>query len=425
MMRLIISIILFVVSKADSQWYVNVYTQNGSYSDIQMVNEQIVYTSGTDSFKVFKSTNSGNSWNLIHYSNTHFLYYALSFVSEMVGYLVGNYGKKTTNGGVNWSNFYPGDDVEFLNELTGYFISMDWSIMRTTKGGQTYWNWWANMIEPRGLDFINVNTGWVVGRPLVATRCYKTTNAGITWFTQNIYTPADREAVSFLDSNYGIAVGSGPFSFTTNGGAYWYYVNLSMGGEYSDVQFVSRDVIYAVGIYGKIIKSTDGGVSWFMQNSGTTAHLSGVSFINENTGFACGNNVILKTTNGGISAVVPISNNIPSEFKLYQNYPNPFNPSTKIRFDVRPPLYPLLSKEGITGLGLNESIDSWRVILKVFDILGREVATLVNEQMKPGTYEVSFDANGLASGVYYYTLVADSYGEAGDFKETRKMVLVR
>jgi uncharacterized delta-60 repeat protein len=89
---------------------------------------------------------------------------------------------------------------------------------------------------------------------------------------------------------------------------------------------------------------------------------------------------------------------MPTEYSLSQNYPNPFNPSTKMRF-------------GVSGSGL--------VSLKAYNMLGQEVATLVNDAMKPGIYEVTWDASALASGVYYYRL------QAGSFVETKKLVLLR
>lgn len=91
-------------------------------------------------------------------------------------------------------------------------------------------------------------------------------------------------------------------------------------------------------------------------------------------------------------------NSIPNEFKLEQNYPNPFNPATSIKYKVA----------SITN-----------VKLAVYDILGREVATLVDEIKPPGTYEVSFDASRLSAGMYVYTI------QAGKFSETRKMLLLK
>jgi len=95
---------------------------------------------------------------------------------------------------------------------------------------------------------------------------------------------------------------------------------------------------------------------------------------------------------------------------LHQNYPNPFNPSTKIKFDIINPLFPIES--GSSTRGENVS-------LKVFDITGREIQTLVNEQLNPGTYEVTFDGSNYASGIYFYQL------RTGEFTETKKFALIK
>jgi len=108
-----------------------------------------------------------------------------------------------------------------------------------------------------------------------------------------------------------------------------------------------------------------------------------------------------------INSVTNISDNSqPQEFYLYQNFPNPFNPSTKIKFTI-------------PGVIASETKQSQLVTLKVFDILGNEVATLVNEEKPEGTYEVDFNGTGLSSGIYFYEL------SAGNFIETKKMILLR
>ncbi|MBE0571454.1 MAG: T9SS type A sorting domain-containing protein [Ignavibacteriaceae bacterium] len=109
--------------------------------------------------------------------------------------------------------------------------------------------------------------------------------------------------------------------------------------------------------------------------------------------------------------------NLLTDFKLFQNYPNPFNPSTKIKFQI--PSFPLRQAQ----------IDIW-VTLKVYDVLGNEISTLVNEEKLPGTYEVEFSPEsriehlpagrqGPASGIYFYQL------KAGNYIETKKMVLIK
>jgi hypothetical protein len=116
---------------------------------------------------------------------------------------------------------------------------------------------------------------------------------------------------------------------------------------------------------------------------------------------------------GGLITAVEDGGNsfIPSSFLLYQNYPNPFNPTTTIRFS----LTPSLSK----GERVSSTGGRVRVTLKVFDVLGTEVATLVNGEVNAGEHAVVFNARNLPSGVYFYRL------QAGKFVQQRKMVLVK
>jgi hypothetical protein len=102
-----------------------------------------------------------------------------------------------------------------------------------------------------------------------------------------------------------------------------------------------------------------------------------------------------------------INSEIPKEYKLMQNYPNPFNPSTVISFSV-PDGFPI----GAVGNDKN-------VVLKVYDILGKEIATLVNEPLQPGTYEATFDGSNLMSGVYFYRL------QSGEFTDTKRMLMIK
>ncbi len=97
------------------------------------------------------------------------------------------------------------------------------------------------------------------------------------------------------------------------------------------------------------------------------------------------------------------NNQVPNKFVLYQNYPNPFNPTTKIKYSI-----PNVGKESTLSIQI-----------KVYDILGKEVATLVNENQQPGNYEVTFNGNRLASGIYFYRL------QAGKFTDTKKLILMK
>ena len=103
-----------------------------------------------------------------------------------------------------------------------------------------------------------------------------------------------------------------------------------------------------------------------------------------------------------ITGLIQDQNNIPLKFSLIQNYPNPFNPTTVIRYSIP------------DGTGRDLSVH-----LKVYDLNGKEVALLVNDKQSAGSYSVEFDGSKFASGIYFYTL------SAGEFKETRKMFLVK
>ncbi len=110
------------------------------------------------------------------------------------------------------------------------------------------------------------------------------------------------------------------------------------------------------------------------------------------------NGLVVQSVTYKYNNITSVPEQTPLEFALLQNYPNPFNPSTRIPFSI--------SRSGV-------------VSLKVYDILGRELQTLVNEQLNPGSYEATFDGARLASGVYYYRL------EANGFVQTKKLVLLR
>ena len=177
-----------------------------------------------------------------------------------------------------------------------------------------------------------------------------------------------------------------------------------------DVCFTDENIGTVVGstywfLGNTILRTTDGGISWSSQISGTNLHLYNVFFTDANNGWAVGiNGTILRTTNGGVTFIEDENNfTQPKEFLLKQNYPNPFNPSTKIKFTI--------------PSNVNSQMSN--VTLKVYDILGNEVTTLVNEEKPVGEFEVEFNGGGLPSGIYFYQLKAEWY------IETRKMVLLK
>jgi len=148
--------------------------------------------------------------------------------------------------------------------------------------------------------------------------------------------------------------------------------------------------------------SSDYGVNWISRNEGFGSNppYDVYQFIlSNNTLYALTTPYIWKRPyNEIITGVTKLNNTLPVTCQLYQNYPNPFNPVTKIRFDLPKNTYTKLI---------------------IYDMLGREIETIVNEQLVAGSYEVNWDARSYSGGVYYYRL------QAGDFVETRKMILVK
>jgi hypothetical protein len=210
-------------------------------------------------------------------------------------------------------------------------------------------------------------------------------------------------------STIGYAVGMGtpspPILKSTNSGVNWSIQPVPLGNALNSVYFTNALTGWVAGWIGSIMYTSNGGTNWTDQTSGTVNSLRSIYFANSLTGWAVGDlGTILKTGNGGITGIKPISNITPENFSLYQNYPNPFNPVTKIKFDI---------KESVVRS--QNSV----VKLRVFDILGKEVATLVNEQLQPGTYEVTFDASQYSSGIYFYKLTTEG------FTETKRMMLVK
>jgi hypothetical protein len=190
---------------------------------------------------------------------------------------------------------------------------------------------------------------------------------------------------------------------SSNAGSNWVLVSSNPNIEISRFQFLNENTGINV-VSNAFYKTTNGGINWNLHILPLYSLFGAPSFINENTGWIVGSyGYIIKTTTGGTIGIQPVTNEIPQSFMLYQNYPNPFNPVTKIKFNI-PPVGDAYMRP---------------VQIKIYDILGRDITTLFNEELKPGTYEIEWNASGFSSGVYFYRL------EAGEFSVTKKMVLLK
>jgi photosystem II stability/assembly factor-like uncharacterized protein len=228
-----------------------------------------------------------------------------------------------------------------------------------------------------------------------------TTNAGANWIMTK------RDSFVVFNWNYGYIrflngttgyFNDGFLKKTTNSGYNW--TNCDSTYNIKSFYFVNPTTGWVTGSYNtQIRRTTNGGLNWTLQQSQNASHLYSVYMVDALTGYAVGaNGTIVKTVTGGVTSVEKIGSEIPSEYELEQNYPNPFNQSTM--FNVRC---------SMTG----------RVKVSVYDVTGKEVAVLINEELKAGVYEVRFDAGDLPSGIYFYRM------EAGRFTETKKFILLK
>lgn len=264
-------------------------------------------------------------------------------------------------------------------------------VIRSGDNGLTWsLNEFPSVIYCNDLRFLNENTGFVSG---VETRTYqlpgsgifRTTNNGLSW--TKLQVDLDSLLVFGMET-------------VKNSEVVYFYAKKFKGTSYP---FEST---------GSVIgRSDDAGLTWTLQPvlntysmllncqalSSQEAYCVG-AYYNMGIGQLHLDPIVLKTTNGGAVSVSSQDQEIPSSISLSQNYPNPFNPATYLEFEI--------SNQGF-------------VSLKVYDILGKEITRLVNDELNTGTYRYKFDGSDLSGGIYFYELQVNNY------REVKKMVLLK
>lgn len=359
---------------------------------------------------VFNTTNGGSSW-IERPTDIIGQFSDVEAIDANHWIVTDNYSMlTTTNAGSSWirDTLYKGSKIQCFDanncvvlgdsvgSYTGYL-----SILKTTDGGFSWHRIVTDISPPEyysGIFFTDQLHGTIVN----GTRIYQTSDGGFHWIQRLNYDKSLQD-VFFLSSTNGVVVGggsSGVILRTTDSGQTWLPADADTSRWFAAITFVDANIGYAVGYLGNILKTTDGGASWTRQLTGVDNTFYAVAAPDANNATVVGNiHGIMHTSSGGVSEVE--ENTVtpaPRQYDLDQNYPNPFNPSTVIEFSVPYASY---------------------VTLKVFDVLGQTISTLVNEPMSAGSYSVSWNATGIASGVYFYRLQAES------FSETKKLVLLR
>jgi len=370
---------------------------------------------------ILRTTDGGSTWARQSIADSYGTgdLHAVSFSNNNTGIAVGTVfstapgyptylgtWSMTTNGGSNWSFGGGGmgilDGIFCISANVKIFVGNRGVIGRTTDGGSSWYAVYPYVTTAnlKGITFADVNKGTVVGD---SGTIFRTTDGGTTWIRQLSGTSNALKGVSFIDANIGIAVGdSGTILHTTDGGATWTSQSSGTLVTLRGVSSTDVNTGIAVGDSGTILRTTNGGAAWMIQMSGTTNRLMGISFIDVDTGTVVGDGgTILHTSTGGTAGVKDdpgYTTHIPDKCALKQNYPNPFNPSTNILFHVQSKTF---------------------VSLKVFDLLGREIATLVSGELSAGDHIQPWNAANISSGVYFYRL------QAGAFIETKRLIVLR
>ncbi len=366
---------------------------SGAYNSVFFIDRNTGWCTGS-AIQIRKTTNGGANWFKQYGPPVAGIAHSIYFFDANTGFIFGSknypyvpFAAKTTNGGSNWTELsasFTGaqelNDQNWLNSTTGWIAGYN-VLLKTTDGGNTFTNYFAN-VPPTGNGyndllctyFVNQQTGWLGGSNLDKQNIYITTNSGVNWVFQ-----------------------TNPVSVNN------YYVQIN------DMIFFSQDsgwAVHGTPITGAIMFTSNGGTNWVIEQ-GNTGWFQCITYYQRQKAWCGADGGMMWYTNMQQPLGITGNNNaVPKEFNLYQNFPNPFNPSTKIRFDVA------------SDRTLSEA-KGLIVQLKIYDILGKEVITLVNKQMNPGSYEVEFNASDLPSGVYFYRLVV------GSFTETKKMLLVK
>jgi photosystem II stability/assembly factor-like uncharacterized protein len=370
---------------------------------------------------IYRSLNKGENWTYIASlpsSPAHSFYVSPKDTNMMLASVgsSGGHVYRSTDYGQTWIiTWGPGQLTSYgmpmemdENHPDTVFLGPDNSILlRSTDFGATWTNW-SNFSFRSPCDFAIVygnsnimycgdgTTGSGSGE------FYKSTDGGINWALIHSVVGSEIPMIAISNLDPQLAIHS-----TWSAGGIWRTTNQWQ--NYSEVTTTSNcwaddiakddPTVAAYGVYGSTIYvSTDGGLNYTASSVGSSPEAGMLYYDRGNLFVQHGGGVYKMTVNYSvITANKQISGEVPKQFYLNQNYPNPFNPSTTIDYSI--------SKLSF-------------VQIKIYDILGRVVNTLINRDLAPGKYTVNFTGDKLSSGVYFYSLISD-----GNRIDTKKFIL--
>jgi photosystem II stability/assembly factor-like uncharacterized protein len=367
---------------------------------------------------LYSSTDNGDSWNkitIVNYEEDTFIKTVEIIPSGgLIVYNIYN-GMKTTTDFSTWNSFSTGltnQAIERLSVSNDYFFAAGWDgkIFRSPRSAANWVEITDTSVSGYCYDLFSSSTGDLYY--LFDEEVYKSTNDGDDW----VNVGNDIEGYSFSitehpNGNIFVGTNEGVYRSIDAGNSWTEDVSGLTDGALS-LAIHSDGSIFAGG-YSSTSRSNDLGQTWSPFTSGIiNCRILYLTFGNGDVLFAAAEKMGIYRTTSAITSVEDNENEVLNNFTLEQNYPNPFNPSTKIKFII-----PLVETHRDASL---------LTTLKVYDVLGNEIATLVNEEKPAGNYEISFNASKLSSGVYFYRIAIHSDKlQAGSLIETKKMILLK
>jgi photosystem II stability/assembly factor-like uncharacterized protein len=387
------------IEYCEAQWVRSSLTYNGTINALASNGSKIF--AGVSVNGVYISTNNGNSWTQSVLNNRTIQSLAVDSNNLFAG---SDSIYHSTNSGISWSVLpLPEGRPAYSLALNGnrLFAGSISRIFQTTNIGLS---WMQTSYADHSFHALAIK-GNIVFASLYgfSNGLYLSSNSGISW--TEISFNSFESASSFVIIGDNIFAGTygnntGGVYLSTNNGLNWTLTALNNQGVWS-VTAISNNIFAGTQSNG-IFYSSNNGQNWTQINQGFGFMPLAKTLLIANDYIYAGlneNSLWRRPLSEIINGVNNNKSEIPSAYLLEQNYPNPFNPNTIIRFQIK---------------------DSRFVTLKVYDLLGKEVAKLVNEKQAAGIYDVSFDGSNLTSGIYFYSLFMD-WVKIG----TKRMVLLK
>jgi spore coat protein CotH/photosystem II stability/assembly factor-like uncharacterized protein len=380
--------------------------------DVKFADPQHGFVLG-DQGTILRTTDAGTTW-VAESIGIGLPFRSLAIPSLDNMFVAGQYGSfyHSNDTGITWSRI----DLGTTNNLLGVVFPTpvkgcvygEPRILKVTTDGGASWPLNIGIDIERTIQHVAVLNDHY--RSIIAfldSGYYFKTDLFSTYITGNTGTIGKINVAQTFASTVWAAGDSGIVLYSPDEGNSWNRIDIPLSITLRGISVIDSTTLYVAGDGGRIFYTTDNGSNWYTQYTADSHDLNAVVFTDSAHGYAVGNGgTILTTMSGGtVTDVKPMLSQIPSEYRLFQNFPNPFNPTTDIRFQIS---------------------EFSNVTLKIYDVLGREIVTLLTQQLPPGSYQRPFDGAKLASGVYFYRLdVRDRSSGTLRYSHVNKMLLLK